>query len=122
MICEEIAGHRHKGHNHAKHNQTDNTNQSRIIQERKIINLFDIPDFNEKTGEVKWRLGCEQAEREIKKTLFDNGRVTMGDPQQSMHTSMSLASGRGFAFGGKILNGFGMGGEMLQTELSDISG
>lgn len=37
---------------------------------------------------------------------------------------MSLASGRGFAFGGKILNGFGMGGEntMLQTELSDISG
>jgi len=35
---------------------------------------------------------------------------------------MSLASGKAFAFGGKILNGFGMGGETLQTELSEISG
>lgn len=46
--------------------------------------------------------------------------------QGSVHTSMSLASGRGFAFGGKILNGFGMGGDLqqqqnMQTELSEIS-
>lgn len=49
-------------------------------------------------------------------------RGTIVDSQQSIHTSMSLVSGRGFAFGGKILNGFGLGGEVtLHTELSDIS-
>ena len=36
-----------------------------------------------------------------------------------MHTS--LASGRGFAFGGKILNGFGVGDATQMTELSEIS-
>jgi len=54
--------------------------------------------------------------------LGETVRGTIVDSQQSIHTSMSLVSGRGFAFGGKILNGFGLGGEVtLHTELSDIS-
>ncbi|CDW85941.1 UNKNOWN [Stylonychia lemnae] len=104
-----------------KSNNTYNTDQSRIIQERKIINLFDIPDFNEKTGEARWKNGQEVNEHLVRQTFSEHTRGGM-DLQQSVHTSLSLVSGRGFAFGGKILNGFGMGGENLQTELSDISG
>lgn len=85
--------------------------------------MFDIPDFNEKTGEVKWRNNKHQIEKDFRKTFGETVRGNVADPHQSLHTSASLISGKGFAFGGKIINGFGMGGEMmLQTELSDISG
>eukprot|EP00347_Sterkiella_histriomuscorum_P004385 403360662 len=109
------------------------TNQSRLNQEQRILNLFDIPDFNQNTGELNWKNKTDQIGNDFKRVMTEQapnnfgGRQTttsniIENMQMSVHTSMSLASGRGFAFGGKILNGFGMGGEVnMQTELSDIS-
>lgn len=89
----------------------------------KKINLFDIPDYSA-DSKYKPLAGDPYLKKVITNTLRGYEPNELGGTtgtNRSLHTSLSLVSGgKGFAFGNKIISGFGVDVPNM-TELSDIS-
>ena len=98
--CSKNVVHSHNHHSNQSRNKYSEHPRTTTNKTSNNINLFDIPDFNEHTGEVNWKSNNELDFQRVMAETVRN--ASEQNPHHTMHTSHSLISGRGFAFGGKV--------------------